>query len=173
MSVVTLQLDTPAGWDGRQTHCPHSSRGLWPISCQSAPTSQHPLTGASPLAHSSHWPAGAQRHRVRLRHRSWQRREVTPVQTLVPVVAPNLSGSNGRIYYCVIRTQTAQHTVPGGRQVTSEQQPPSGAAPRCRSLRPLRIRLVKCTSLCSVERFFYVLPLKSAEMMNVHLKSSS
>lgn len=125
---------------------------LPPANIHSHPHPHPHSAGASPLAHSSHWLAGAQRHQVRLRHR-WSQggRGVTAVQTLCTVVAPNLSGYDCRIYYGVIRTKTALHTVPGGRRVTTGQKAPSGPAP---GLKAHRFALIQCEFQILCSSFF-------------------
>lgn len=79
--------------------------------------------------------------------------EVTAVQTLVPVAAANLSGE---IDDCVIRSQTAVHCVPGGRQVTAGQQSPSGAA------------AAQHQSSLSEESHFHLLSAKDPQMKNFY-----
>lgn len=108
---------------------------VWPISCQSVASRANihshphlPLARRGPAA-SGETPSQMKSRRAE----GWG--GVTAVQTLCTVVAPNLSGYGCRIYYGVIRTKTALHTVPGGRRVTTGHQAPCGPAP---GLRPHR-----------------------------------
>lgn len=151
---------TPAGSERRQTQCPRvqslaESSWIWPISCQSAATSQHPQSRPPPtpplpplswgftfsplLPLARRGPAASGETPSQMKSR--RAGGVTAVQTLCTVVAPNLSGYGCRIYYGVIRTKTALRTVPGGRRVTTGQQAPSGPAP---GLEPHRFTPIQC-----------------------------